>query len=599
MEEKRTAFLSGLMKNVPNLTWLGPLVIGAILIYLIAPPLFFLIQASFLSEEFFSKVQKFTLEHYQTVFSSATGLTLLSNTLIFAIGSSIFGLIVGGTTAWIVERTNTPFRRLVYVAVFLHFATPGILRTIGWILLLGPKAGYINLLTRNLFQLNIETGPFNIFSIYGMILIEGMIWASLVFLLMSAPIRSIDPAMEEAAATSGAGVWRTIYKVTLRLALPSILSVLLLAFVRCLEAFEVPALIGLPAGVHVFTTKVWLEVRRGLFPNYGLASAYSMLTLMLVGVGLYMYARATRASYKFYTITGKGFRPKVIDLGRWRYVTMLLVLFIPFFDILPLFILAWASLLPHYTAPSLEVLSKLTINNYSAALKSLHVMSSLKNSFIVSLSSATIAVLLATIVAWIAVRTKMRGRWFLDGLASFPLVFPGVVLGVALLKTYLTLPIPIYNTLWILVIGFIVRYLPYAMRYCHPGLLQISQELEESAYICGASWFSTFKKILVPLMMPSLFGAWIWIFLVSFRELSLSIMLSGPTTPVVAVAIFELWGNGQVTEVGAFGTMLSILLIILSLGFQKLSMRYGVKQVGRPKSQKKFPSQLPKETSIG
>ncbi|NWG76525.1 MAG: hypothetical protein HXY24_18300, partial [Rubrivivax sp.] len=186
MEDKSKARLYGLMKNIPNVTWLGPAVIGAILIYLTTPPLVFLIHTSFLTGDIFSKVQKLSLEHYQTVLSSAAGLTLLSNTLIFAMGSSIFGLIVGGTTAWIVERTNTPFRKIVYVAVFLHFATPGILRTIGWILLLGPKAGYINVLTRNLFQLNIEAGPFNIFSIYGMILIEGMIWGSLVFLLMSA-----------------------------------------------------------------------------------------------------------------------------------------------------------------------------------------------------------------------------------------------------------------------------------------------------------------------------------------------------------------------------------------------------------------------------
>jgi iron(III) transport system permease protein len=233
----------------------------------------------------------------------------------------------------------------------------------------------------------------------------------------------------------------------------------------------------------------------------------------------------------------------------------------------------------HYGAPSWELLSNMTLLNYKNALGSVHVLFLVKNSFLVSTTGATVAVLLATLVAWTAVRTKIRGRWLLDGLASFPLVFPGVVLGVGLLKTYLTIPVPIYNTLWILIIGYVVRYLPYAMRYCHPGLLQISAELEESAYTSGASWFSTFKKILIPLMIPALFGGWIWIFLVSFRELSLSIMLSGPTTPVVAVAIFELWENGQVTEVGAFGMMLSALLIILAFGFEKFISRYGIQKL--------------------
>ena len=443
---------------------------------------------------------------------------------------------------------------------------------------MGPKAGFINVLIRQILGLEINTGPFNIFSMPGMILIQGMVWGSLVFLLMAAPLRSMDPALEEAATTSGAGIWRTLRRVTLPLALPSILSVLLLAFVRCLEAFEVPALIGIPAGVHVFTTKIWLEIRRDIFPNYGIAGAYSIITLSLVGVGLYLYSRATRASYKFYTITGKGYRPRVTDLGKWRYFTMLLMFILPLFDMLPLIILAWSSLLPHYGAPSWELLSKLTLMNYKNAFESVHVLSSVKNSFLVSTTGATVAVLLATLVAWTAVRTKLRGRWLLDSLASFPLVFPGVVLGVGLIKTYLTIPIPIYNTLWILIIGYIVRYLPYAMRYCHPGLLQISSELEECAYTSGASWFSTFKKILIPLMLPALFGGWIWIFLVSFRELSLSIMLSGPSTPVVAVAIFELWENGQVTEVGAFGVMLSGLLIVLSFGFEKFIARYGVKR---------------------
>jgi len=554
------------------------LLVGAVLIYLIVPPFFFLIKTSFVSGDTLFQTPTFGLENYWKVLSSASTIQILVNTLLFAIGSSLLGLLIGGTLAWIVERTNTPLRKLVYVAVFLHFATPGILRVIGWILLLGPKSGYINVLIRKLFSLPQTSGPLNIFSLPGMIMIEGLMWASLVFLLMAAPLRSMDPALEEAAAISGAGIMKTLRKITLPLALPSILSVLLLAFVRCLEAFEVPALIGVPAGVHVFTTKIWLEIKRDVFPDYGVASAYSVFALTLVGIGLYLYGRATRASYKFFTITGKGYRPRVTDLGKWRFLTMILICLLPLFDLLPLLMLAWSSFLPYYAEPSVEALSRLTLNNYLNTLGSFRTITSVKNSFLVSTSGATMAVLLALVVVWFAVRTKLKGRWFLDSLASFPLVFPGVVLGVAMLKTYLSLPLPVYNTLWILIIGYIVRYLPYAMRYCHPGLLQISNELEESAYICGANWFTTVKRILIPLMLPALFGAWIWIFLVSFRELSLSIMLSGPTTPVVAVMIFELWENGQVSEVGAFGVMLSVLLMVVSLVFHRFIRSRSIEQ---------------------
>ena len=578
------SILSKISSKLPmKATW-GMLAVAAILIYLILPPLFFLFRTSFISGDTIFGTATTGLDNYRTVLKSASTWKLLLNSLTFAIGSSIVGLTIGGLLAWIVERTNTPFRRLVYIAVFLHFATPGILRVIGWILLLGPKSGYINVLLRKTFDLTATTGPFNIFSMPGMVMIEGLIWGSLVFLLMSAPLRSMDPALEEAAGISGAGILKTVWHVTLPMALPSILSVLLLAFVRCLEAFEVPALIGVPAGVHVFTTKIWFEIKRDIFPNYGIASAYSVFALVLVSIGLFLYSRATRASYKYFTITGKGYRPKVTDLGKWRYLTMIVIFILPLFDLLPLMMLAWSSFLPFHMAPSVEALSKLTLHNYENTIGSFRTLTSIKNSFIVSAVGASVATILAMVVAWIAVRTKLRGRWALDGLASFPLVFPGVVLGVALLKTYLTLPIPVYNTLWILIIGYIVRYLPYAMRYCHPGLLQISSELEESAYISGASWTTTFRKVLFPLMLPALFGAWIWIFLVSFRELSLSIMLSGPTTPVVAVYIFELWENGQVSEVGAFGIMLSVGLMILSALFHKFVRAHGTEHGDQAKA---------------
>ena len=567
-----------IVNRLPKKSTLGMFAVGAILAYLIIPPLFFLFRTSFISGDTIFGTPTLGLDNYRTVLNSASTWQLLINSLTFAIGSSIVGLTIGGVLAWIVERTNTPLRKLVYVAVFLHFATPGILRVIGWILLIGPKSGYINVLLRKFLSLDVTTGPLNIFSMSGMIMIEGLMWGSLVFLLMSAPLRSMDPALEEAAGMSGAGVLKTIWKITLPMALPSILSVLLLAFVRCLEAFEVPALIGVPAGVHVFTTKIWFEIKRDIFPNYGIACAYSVFTLVLVGFGLFLYSRATRASFKFYTITGKGYRPKVTDLGKWRYLTMLIIFILPLFDLLPLLMLAWSSFLPYHMEPSFDAFSKFTLNNYSSTLGSMRTLTAIKNSLIVSATGATVATLLAMLVAWIAVRTKLRGRWFLDSMASFPLVFPGVVLGVALLKTYLTIPIPVYNTLWILIIGYIVRYLPYAMRYCHPGLLQISSELEECASICGASWFTTFKKVLIPLMLPALFGAWIWIFLVSFRELSLSIMLSGPTTPVVAVSIYELWENGQVSEVGAFGVMLSVGLMLLSVIFHKFIKTRGVER---------------------
>jgi iron(III) transport system permease protein len=205
-----------------------------------------------------------------------------------------------------------------------------------------------------------------------------------------------------------------------------------------------------------------------------------------------------------------------------------------------------------------------------------NILDALKNSLVISIASATLTVLLTVVAAWIVVRTNIRGRWILDQLASFTLVFPGVVLGVALLLTYLTLPVPLYGTIWILVVAYITRYIPYGIRYCYPGLLQISKELEESAQMSGAPWGMVFTRIVVPLMMPSLFAAWIYVFLHSIKELSVAVLLSNPGSQVISVMMFSRWENGQITQIGAFSVSLTAFLLVLAAFFHAFSRRYGL-----------------------
>lgn len=545
---------------------------GAVLVYLVAPPLFFLGLTSI--EPGYFDQGGLTLEHYREILKAGSSLTLLANTVIFATGSALFGLLLGMPLAWIVERTNTPLRGLVYIAAWVSFATPFVAKGIAWIMLLGPEAGIINVLLMKLFHL--ENAPFNVFSMAGMIFVEGTLWAPLVFLLMAAPLRSMDPALEEASTISGAGTLTTAYRITMKLALPSILSVLLLAFVRSMEAFEVPALIGLPAKVLLPITKIYIALTVSSTPEYGPASAYAMLLLLLVGAALYLYARATGAAHRFYTITGKGFRPRVLDIGRWRYLSTAYILILPAMIILPLIVLIWLSFLPFFMQPSWEALSRLTLANYARVFTATAALSSLKNGIVVSMVSATVAVMITMIVAWMVVRTKRAGRHVLDGLVSFPLIFPGLVLGLAVLRTYFVLPIPIYGTLWILVVAYIVRYLPYAIRFSYPSLLQIHVELEESARICGATWGNILRRILVPLMIPALLAAWIWIFLQSIKELSTAVLLAGPKTKVVSVVIFDLWENAQLVELSAFVSAFSVGLLVVSFFVRRFTSRFGM-----------------------
>ena len=549
-------------------------VLLAILCYLVLPPLFFTIQSSLYVDRGFNEAE-LSLKNYTDFLTTPETGVMLVNSIWFALGSSLVALTVGTLLAWVVERTDTPFKNLAYLSAFTSFAIPGIVKVIGWIMLFGPEKGVINVWLKELFDL--QYSPFNIFTLTGMILVEGVVWAPVVFLFMAAPFRSMDPSLEESALMSGAGPVQTFYHVTLKLALPSILSVLLLTFVRAMEAFEIPVLIGIPGRVLVLTSEIYLRLSSGLLPQYGMASAYGVVLIFLVSIGLYFYSRATRESQKFYTITGKGFRPRTIEMGKWRYVTTVIVFVLPTLLGLPLLILMWTSVLPYYMAPSLDALRQLTTINYSAAFQSSNVWLALKNSLIISLTSASLTMLLTAVVAWVVVRSNIPGKGILEHLTSFTLAFPSVVLAVAMLLTYLKLPIPVYGTIWILVLGYITRYIPYGLRYCSPGLLQINKELEESAEMSGAPWLTVFRRIVVPLMMPSIFAGWIYIFLLSVRELTMALLLYSPGSQVISVTIFKMWDFGTLGELSAFSVSVSLLLVGMAILFHRLSRRYGLR----------------------
>lgn len=541
--------------------------------YFVVPPFFFIIFTSFV-EERGAAAGSFTLGHFASILSSVGEVrTLLWNSLVFSVGSAGGALLFGTLLAWLAERTNAPLRPMAYVSAYLSFGIPGIIKVIGWILLLGPKAGMLNVVVANL------TGVqplFNVFSLPGMILIEAFLWTPVVFLLMATPFRSMDPSLEESATVSGGSGWQVFRSITLPLALPSVLSVLILTFVRSLEAFEIPALIGIPAGIDVLTTQIYLQVRGGFLPKYGQASAYSIILMILVALSLVPYYQATRHTHRFVTITGKAYRPRRIDLGSLRWVGGFLLLLLPLLQVLPLGALLWVSLLPFTKQPSFEALAVISLNNYFSAFGDSTILNAILNSLTVSLCAATATVVVTFLASWLVVRTSMRGRWALDQLAMVPLVFPGIVMGVALLKMYLALPLPIYGTIWVLVFAFITRYLPYSMRFSHAGLLGVHRELEESAEICGSTWLQAARKIVVPLVMPALFAGWIYIFLITIRELAVALLLYSPGSQLISVRIWELWENGHVGELAAFSLVISAGTVVLAVIFQRLAERSGL-----------------------
>jgi iron(III) transport system permease protein len=551
------------------------IIVSLITAYLVLPPLYSVIQTSLFTTKLTGEIDEFTFRYYQNLLSELRIVGPLLNTFYFSIGSALLATLVGGAIAWIVVRTDTPLRGLGYFTAFASFGTPFILYTIGWLLLLG-RAGPVNHWLKALLD---QAGPvINIYSLFGMIFIESLLWSPFVFLMLAAAFRSMDPSLEEASSVCGARVWQTMRRVSLRLMLPAFFSVVLLIFIRSFESFEIPALVGLPGDVRVLTTSIYIDAQK-LPPQYGSAGAFSVLLMLVVAGTLYLYFRVTREGDRFHTVTGKGYRPTLIHLGRWRYLAaggLLLYFFILL--VLPFLIIVWASFLPFYIQPSLEGIAKFTLKNYVTALHFPKITDAIKNSILLGLGSASAVMVLTLLASWLLVRTRMRGRWLLDILTTLPLLFPGIVMGLAILRFYLFVPIPVYGTLWILLIAFVTRYIPYGIRYTHSGLLQLHKELEEAAYTAGASWSNCMRRIILPLMTPSFLGGWIFVFLLSAKELSMSVLLVSPQTPVVSVAIFELWENAQVGELAAFGVIWTGILVSVAVIYYFFARRYGIQQ---------------------
>jgi iron(III) transport system permease protein len=554
------------------------LLLAAVLIVVLAalvlPPFVFLLKASVVDAQ---RGGEWSLVNFESVLGSRRFLITSANSLVFAAGSAVVALAIGWTTAWIVERTNTPLRPLAYLTAIISLGTPYILYVTAWLLLFG-KAGPVNQLYRSL------TGAsdvlINVYSMPGMIMVEGFLWSPLAFLLVGATLRNANPELEEAARVSGAGTWMTIRRVTLRLSLPSILALAMLVFIRAIEAFEVPALVGLPGRISVLTTDIYGNMVAQAPPDIGGASALSVVMLALVLVLLAIYGRLSRHAERFATVTGKGFRPRPFDLGRLRYATAgILVLNFLLLLAVPIAMLTWVSLLPFYQPVSTAALARVTLDNYRTVFSADHV-GLIANTLLVAVATATLAVALTFLAAWLAVR-RAPGAWVVERLATIPLVFPGLILGIAVMQLFLHLPIPLYGTLGILIWAFVINYLPYGMRYSAAGMLQIHRELEESAEMCGASAFMRLRRIVAPLLAPALLAGWLFIFLMAARVLSLAILLSGPRSQTMAVTLFDLWTNGQGTELAALGLIWSMLMAMIAAVFYLLARRSAASALAR------------------
>ncbi|HEX5279435.1 MAG TPA: iron ABC transporter permease [Micropepsaceae bacterium] len=560
-----------------DLKWLVIGVCAIIVAWFALVPLCFLIWQSFETAADADHPAAFTLANYIHVYSSAETFELLSNSVVFAGGAAALALVIGSTLAWINERTNTPLKPLFYAISVVPLVIPGLLFAASWIMLASPRIGVLNLLLQQAFG----TGRvfFNVYTLAGMIWVDGIQHAPIAFLLMSAAFKSMDPALEEAALMSGASTLQVLRRVTLKLVFPALAAAFLILFLRSIESFENPALLGLPAGIEVFTSSIY-EALHGYPSDTGVASTYAVALLVITSIGLYGQSRLARHGSRYVTVSGKAFRPRVQDLRHWRHAAVgFLALYALLAIGLPFLVLLWSSVQPFYSAPSVAALRHLTPANYRAILDYPGMLGIVWNSIFLALAAATLVMLLSAVISWLVLRTKIPGRWLLDNIASLPMVMPGIVTGVAIMVAYLALGGGIYGTIWILLIAYVTRFLPYGMRFNSSSLLQLHAELEESAALSGASWFTAFRRIVLPLLKPGLMAGWLYIVIVSIRELSSSVLLYSPDSEVLSVVLWEMWQNGQYVQLSALGVLLIGALFVFVLLAQLFGRRFGVREV--------------------
>ncbi len=512
----------------------------------------------------------FTLRNYIQAYSDPGTYHLALNSFVFGIGASCLSVVLASTLAWITVRTNAPFRRLFELTAIIPNIMPALLVAISWVLLLNPNNGLINVALMRL--LHLQHGPFNIYSMPGLIFVEGLLLTPLAFLIIAAALKSMDPALEESAKTLGSSELGVARRVTFPLMRPAVLAAATLNFVRAIESFDTPAIIAIPARIEVFTTKIYREAL-GSFPtNHNLAATYGVAILVIALLFVYLYRRFTSETESFSTVTGKGFRPHQIDLGKWKYVASaaaLIVLVI--MVILPFLVLLLISLLPYYHVPTWQTWHTLTLRHFHEVVQSERVYKAFGNSLFLAVAGAALCMLLAALTSYMTIRTKIAGRGVLEGLVFIPWAFPGTALALGLLWAYVDFPVPIYATIWILMIGYVTRFLPYGLRAVTSTIVQIHKELEEASITCGAGFVATFRRIMMPLMRPGMIAGWIILATIFIREFTISIFLYSPGSEPLGPLLYFFYLDGRYGPMAAVGLVISLICIVLIAVAQRFS----------------------------
>jgi iron(III) transport system permease protein len=559
------------------------LVTGLLLFLILVPVIRLLINSFQLGHP--ALPQGWTLDNYAHAFASPLFYEALTTTLWVSSLSTVITVSIAVLFAWLIERTDMPLRNLAWALILIPMAIPGVLFALSWTLLLTPKTGAINVVLRDILQLigiGLQSGPFNIYSMSGLIFLDGLRGVTTVFLLVVGAFRMMDPSLEEAARVSKAGAMATFFRVTLPALTPALLAATMYCFISSMESFEAPLAVGLPAKIYMLSTLIYFTVRIQAPIDYGLSAVYGVSFMVLMIALLVFYRRAMRHSERFSTVTGKGFRPRTISIGKWRHAA--LAMFVVYFllaVVAPFAILVWCSLLPSYRVPSQAAMKLISLANYREIFETPQVLSVIWNTAVLMLVTATVTMATALVVSWVIVRTKISGRGILDGLVFVPHAIPGIVIALAMMMAYLSPPLihtGIYGTLAIIIMALVVSYIAFGTRLMNSAIMQIHKELEQVAYVSGATRLGTLFAITLPLLLPAFVAGWIWVAVHALRAFSIPLMLGTKRTEVYAVLLWDYWEEGSAPTASALGVLLILVLIPLSLAMRRFVMRVSAQQ---------------------
>jgi iron(III) transport system permease protein len=505
-----------------------------------------------------------TFSYYSTLLSSTSTYKVLWTTAKYGAMTAVLSTALAAYMAWLIQRRSTPLRRIMFFCLIAAFVIPAIVQTIGWtFLIIGPRAP-INLALGDVagwFGFHNVSIPYSIFT---MVFIQSMILVPALVLLLRPAFASVNLSLEEAGRMYGASRAQVMRKITIPLMMPALFSALLLGFVFTVESFEVPALIGLPGRIIVLSTEIFVRTQQQQPPDYSTAGVYATMLMVLTMLALYLYSRAVRDGRHLVTVGGKTTGGHAESRGWARWITFIVGLVIVLCVVAPALMVIWLSFLPSYMLPSTEAFHALTFDTYRVVWDTPGTLSSIVTTLEIGLVAGTIVTLFSVFGAWVTVRTKGRLGRTVEQVSLLPLTIPGLVLSLAILRTYIAVPL-LYGTIVPLIIAFVVHFLPIGMRFNLAGMISIGTDLEEAAAVSGASAAQRLRRVVGPLMAGSVAGCFVFVVLASLQQLPLALFLTTSNLQTVPVTMFSLWEAGSINQVSALAGMVLVIILVLTI----------------------------------